>query len=168
MLIIAHVHSQLLLTLNESLCAHQLVETMNATLFSCAGYLAGKQSVTLCLLSTAARTDTGERPSLLAAPTPADTPPPLRLYVCSTPTHMCSHEAGLTRGFIPIMWPHSQTDLCGNIKCSSMWCTLTHSRTHTEKLSLHWHLTPGIALDPQWQQAGGTATHSYIRSLAGR
>lgn len=90
-----HVHIRLLLNHNGSLCARQPVEKMNATLFFYTGYLAGKQSVTLCLLSTAALADTGERPSLLAhthtTPVPTDTPPPLKpLHVLQSNTQMQS------------------------------------------------------------------------------
>ncbi|KAK2907593.1 hypothetical protein Q8A73_008666 [Channa argus] len=48
---------------------------------------------------TAAVTDTGERPALFAHTqttlVPADTPPPLRLYMCSSPTHVWSPELSL-------------------------------------------------------------------------
>lgn len=74
---------------NESLCMHQSVEMMNATLFSCTGYLTRKQSVTLCLLSTEAQTDTGGRLSLLRQFS-ADTPPLPSLRMCSFSIHMCT------------------------------------------------------------------------------
>lgn len=97
-ILITDVHTWLLLTHNESLCVHQQVEMMKATLFSCTGSLGGGDKVSLCA-SSAQPADTRERPSLLAQSSPCldpprTHPPPLRLYM------LCTREPTLTPEFL--------------------------------------------------------------------
>lgn len=128
----------------------------------------GGQSVTLCLLSTAALADTGERPSLLPRSELTLPRSPLTHLLLSDRT--CTplqHSSALVnphwhRCSFPSTWLRLRTA----IKFSSIWeyqgmlLLYNHRHTHHTHKRWVWHLTPGNALDPQWQQAGGTATHS--------
>lgn len=137
----------------------------------------GKQSVTLCLLSTAALTDTGERPSLLAQRSPRY-PDSLLTHLlpsdctCAPLQHTSWHEHTLTTLWHPeheAAAPQNSSQIFIHMRISGDAFSVTslhaHTHTHTHP-SPHciWHLTPGNALDPQWQQAGGTAAHSLIPS----
>lgn len=140
----------------------------------CTGFLAEKQSVTLCLLSTAAPTDRHRRTPISPHSELTLYPDP-RWHTSSSPrtvhvlrSNMHLHSWTPISSYSPVhdcaLEQQSNFNLYGNIKgCCSCTPAHTHTRTspHTSKASLHvWHLTPGNALDPQWQQAGGTATHS--------
>lgn len=149
-ILITHVYTRLLLTHNESLCVHQPVEMVNAALFSCAGYLARKQSVTLCLLSTAALTDTGERPSLLARSSHYpdscwDTSSPQTVHELHSNTHLhsWSHANASFHSRVRdcALEQQSHFHQYGDIEGCLLRCSLVHphKRAHT-KPSLH--LTP--------------------------
>lgn len=100
----------------------------------------GKQSVTLCLLSTAALTDTGERPSLFARHSlPLYPPTHLLPSDCACAPLSDTHEPKLTWVFI--IWRH----LTGTIIFSSAWeyqgmLTESFSRAPTY-MDVHAHTT---------------------------
>lgn len=147
-ILITHVHTRLLLTHNECLCVHQPVEMMKATLFSCTGYLTEgvggeKQSVTLCLLSTASanrhrRTPISPRSELTLPRSPLTH---LLLSGCtcwsSTPALICTREPTLTPVFFPkyvtacALERQSNFHQYENVKgCCSCTPTHTHTQTH--------------------------------------
>ena len=174
-IVISHLHTWLLLTHNESLCAHQPAEMMNATLFS-RHWLSGGE--TKCHFVPPQHSSPNRHRRTPISPRPVLTLPwsPLTHPLPSDST--CAPLQNTTA----LIWAHVDTTFRSRITCmclrgpikfltssrisrgvysAILLYTCTHTLSHTQ-LGPHciWHLTPSNALDPQWQQAGGTATLS--------